>query len=132
MEGRDGRGGAKSEEVFVADARHFETSDRCLVTHGDLVIGVFRIGGAYHAYENRCAHQGGPVCEGLVLGRVEAVLGADREVVQERFSDTELHLICPWHGYEYAIETGRCVAEPRLRLRSFEVVERERSVYVRT
>ena len=102
------------------------------MTHGDLVIGVFRVGGAYHAYQNRCAHQGGPVCEGLVLGRVEAVLGADKEVVQERFSETEIHLVCPWHGYEYAIDTGRCVAEPRLSLRSFKVVERDGGVYVRT
>jgi nitrite reductase/ring-hydroxylating ferredoxin subunit len=128
----DGREAGAGEEVFVADAGHFDASDRCLVTHGDLVIGVFRVGAAYHAYLNRCVHQGGPVCEGLILGKVEAVLGADREVVQERFSDTELHLICPWHGYEYDLETGRCVPDQRLRLRRFEVVERDGGVYVRT
>jgi nitrite reductase/ring-hydroxylating ferredoxin subunit len=129
--GDAGKQGA-GEEVFVAKARHFELSDRALVTHGDLVIGVFRVKGSYYAYQNRCAHQGGPVCEGLILGKVEAVLGSDREVVRERFSETELHLICPWHGYEYHLETGRCAPEPRLSLRRFEVVERDGDVYVRT
>ena len=35
-------------------------------------------------------------------------------------------LRCPWHQYEYDLETGRCLADPeRLRVRTYRVVEEE-------
>jgi nitrite reductase (NADH) small subunit len=29
---------------------------------------------------------------------------------------------CPWHGLEYHVPTGRCLAFPNVKLRSYEVV----------
>ena len=26
------------------------------------------------------------------------------------FSETEMHFVCPWHGMEYDMKTGECVA----------------------
>ena len=101
------------------------------MTVGDREIGVLQHAGRFYAYENRCVHQGGPVCEGRILGRVEVVLAEDKTVLGERFSDTETHLICPWHGYEYDLETGECAADRRRRLRRFEVVERGEEIYLR-
>ena len=49
----------------------------------------------------------------------------------ERFSETEPHIVCPWHGWEYDLRTGRCAADPRFALRRYEVVCREGEVYVR-
>jgi nitrite reductase/ring-hydroxylating ferredoxin subunit len=65
-----------------------------------------------------------------VLGKVEAVLGADKDLIRERFSEAEVHLICPWHGYEYDLATGECVADRRRRLRRFDVVEKGDEIYV--
>jgi nitrite reductase (NADH) small subunit len=112
--------------------RHTDFHDReCRVFRlGDVEIGVLRLGERFFAYENVCPHQGGPVCEGLVLGKVEAVVEADRTISGERFSGSRLHIVCPWHGFEYDATTGRCAADARLGLRPFEVREREGDVYV--
>jgi nitrite reductase/ring-hydroxylating ferredoxin subunit len=84
-------------------------------------IGVFRFEGGFRAYENVCLHQGGPVCTGVVIGKVEQVLRDDKTVAFERESTEELHLICPWHGWEYDLATGECATDRRRRLRSFEL-----------
>ncbi|WP_433260649.1 Rieske (2Fe-2S) protein [Actinosynnema sp. CS-041913] len=113
----------------VAD---FADGVRKILRAGDLEIGVFRVGDRWYAYRNLCLHQGGPVCEGELMPKVEAVLADDRTLVGERFSDTEQHLVCPWHGWEYELETGRCVTVPSRKLTAFAVVVRGDDVYVRT
>ncbi|HZU19002.1 MAG TPA: Rieske (2Fe-2S) protein [Candidatus Dormibacteraeota bacterium] len=102
-----------------------------LAVAGEVEVGVFRVGGELRAYENRCRHQGGPVCTGEIVGRYEAVLNPDRTVAGERFADDQVRIVCPWHGWEYDLVTGACVADPRFRLRRFEVAVREGQVYVR-
>lgn len=124
-------GGITGVEIFVARAGEIGEGERKLVRIEEWMVGVFRWRGRYYAYKNRCAHQGGPVCLGVLLGKVEAVLSADRDVIGERFSEQEMHLVCPWHGYEYEISTGICAAAPELRLTAYPVVEREDGVYVR-
>ena len=47
-------------------------------------IGVFHWQGEFYAYQNLCVHQGGPACEGIIMHKVEDVLGPDRT----------------WHGAE--------------------------------
>jgi nitrite reductase/ring-hydroxylating ferredoxin subunit len=84
-------------------------------------VGVFRFRDRLYAYRNVCPHQGGPVCEGILLGKVEAVVAADQTVHGHRFSDDELHIVCPWHGYEYDVTTGACAADRKVRLRSYPV-----------
>jgi nitrite reductase (NADH) small subunit len=117
-------------EVLVGTRADFDEDGRRIVSVGDTEIGVLRHDGRYYAYENRCVHQGGPVCEGRILGKVEAVLAEDKTLIGERFSSTEIHLICPWHGYEYDLTTGRSAVDPRRGLRRFKVVERGDEVYV--
>jgi nitrite reductase/ring-hydroxylating ferredoxin subunit len=101
-----------------------------LVVAGDVEIGVFKVNGGLRAYENRCRHQGGPVCTGEILGRYEATLNPDGTIAGERFVDDDLRIACPWHGWEYDLATGRCAADPRFALRRFEVSVREGDVYV--
>jgi len=92
---------------------------------------VLEYEGAFYAHANVCPHQGGPVCEGLILGRVEADVDAAGRVGPGRFSGERIHLICPWHGVEYDLRTGQCWSDPRWRLTSYEVVRRGEQVYVR-
>jgi nitrite reductase/ring-hydroxylating ferredoxin subunit len=105
-------------------------ADGVLATVAGVEVGVFRVKGRLVAYENRCRHQGGPVCTGSVLGKLEAVLGPGGTIVEERFSEDELHLVCPWHGWEYDLATGECTVDRKLRLRRFEVSERDGRVYL--
>jgi nitrite reductase/ring-hydroxylating ferredoxin subunit len=118
------------QEVAVCGSDDIRESDGVLAIVDGIELGVFRVNGELVAYENRCRHQGGPVCTGAVLGKLEAVLGPGGTIVEERFSDRELHLVCPWHGWEYHLATGVNTVDPALRLRSFPVSERDGRVYV--
>ena len=63
-----------------------------LVRAGEVEAGVFMVKGRLHAYENRCRHQGGPVCTGEIIGRYEQVLRPDGTVAGERFADDEVRI----------------------------------------
>lgn len=93
-------------------------------------VGVIAHGGGLYAYRNRCSHQGGPVCEGIVIGSVAPRLGPDGDMLGERFDDDDPHLVCPWHGVEFHLLTGECVTIPRARLRAYEVAVEDDQVYL--
>jgi 3-phenylpropionate/trans-cinnamate dioxygenase ferredoxin subunit len=109
----------------VADARHDVCSEQELppgtckiVEVGGRSVGVFNVKGTYRALLNLCPHGGAPLCRGVVTGMsVAAVPGLD--VAWEREGEI---LRCPWHGWEYELETGRTITDPPLRVKTFEVV----------
>ncbi len=101
-------------EKFVGKASEFKDGDRRIVFLGDIEIGVFRHEGQFYAYSNHCVHQGGPACEGLTIAKVEERIMPDKTSRGLYFSETEMHFVCPWHGYEYDLKTGECVADRRL------------------
>ncbi|MBM3676353.1 MAG: Rieske (2Fe-2S) protein [Actinobacteria bacterium] len=119
-----------SRRYRVGRAEEIRERDGILVSFDGTQVGVFRVGGRLVAYENRCRHQGGPVCTGEVLGRYEQILAPDKTVIREQFSEDHLHLVCPWHGWEYDLETGRCSVDPRIALTSFPVEECDGDVFV--
>ena len=118
-------------EWFVAKASELPEGDRRIVTSGRDEIDVFHQAGAYYAYSNYCVHSGGPACEGLLINQVVDLIAEDRTYQGQTFSD-EMHFVCPWHGYEYELETGRCVGDHRLKLKKYQVVRRGDDIYVVT
>jgi nitrite reductase (NADH) small subunit len=79
-------------------------------------VGVVRDGvtGALHGIRNRCPHHSGPLCLGTVRGRVTGTPG--------RYALTEARVLrCPWHGWEFDLETGLCLDEPTLRAAVYPV-----------
>ncbi len=119
-------------EVFVEKLSEFPEGDRRIIFHDGLEIGVFHWQGNFYACQNLCLHQGGPCCEGVIMNKVEDVLGPDKTWRGQKFSDDEAHFVCPWHGYEYDIKTGECAGNRSLRLKSYEVVKRGQELYVIT
>jgi nitrite reductase/ring-hydroxylating ferredoxin subunit len=117
-------------EQFVGKLSEFQDGDRRIIFVGDNEIGVFRHEGQFYAYSNFCLHQGGPACEGLTIAKVEERIMPDQTSRGLYFSDTEMHFVCPWHGYEYDMMTGECVSDRKLKLRKYKVVEKEDGVYV--
>jgi nitrite reductase (NADH) small subunit len=88
-----------------------------IVQAGGRSIGVFNVHGRYRALLNLCPHGGAPLCRGIVSGMsVASAPGLD--VQWER--DGEI-LRCPWHGWEYEIETGCTITDPPLRVKTFSV-----------
>ena len=94
-------------------------------------IGVFLKDGRYYAYRNLCPHQGGPVCEGVRIPRVTIELDDERRFRRHDFDPAEMHFVCPWHGWEFKLETGEAAGDPAIRLKRYEIVERDGGVYVR-
>jgi nitrite reductase (NADH) small subunit len=117
-------------ELFVAKSGELKDGERKIVPHGGSEIGVYRVKGELYAYQNLCGHQGGPACEGLLMAKVEEVIAPDRTYQGMRFNHEEMHIVCPWHGWEYDLVTGVMVADKKFRLRKYDVVEKDGGVYV--
>ncbi len=83
-------------------------------------IGVFNVAGEYHALPNLCPHQIGPLCSGRVSGTLAC--RAETGWQLEWVADGEI-ITCPWHGLEFHITTGQCLAFPEIRLRRYDVRE---------
>lgn len=103
---------------------------RYVVDLAGTTVGIFRFKGALYAYENVCAHQGGPVCQGRLMSRVTEVLDADKRSRGLDFDTDDRHIVCPWHGFEYSIVTGAHPGRPQIRLRAFDVYEEGGTIYV--
>jgi nitrite reductase/ring-hydroxylating ferredoxin subunit len=119
-----------SKRTLVASEAEFDTNERIFVRVNTREIAVLRVGGAYYAYLNVCAHLGGPVCQGKLVPAVRAVVDARRAVVEERFDREHLRIVCPWHGWEFDLDTGRCVSNPSRKIRKYDVTVENGKVYV--
>jgi nitrite reductase/ring-hydroxylating ferredoxin subunit len=86
----------------------FPEGERRIVAIGLRSIGVFRAGGRFYALRNRCPHQGGPLCEGTVQPWVES-----RAPGEFRLREGRYRVACPWHNWEYDLETGESWFDPR-------------------
>lgn len=109
-----------AEVRFGAPAEFSDRSVRVRVVEGR-EIGVVRVGDDFFAYENRCPHAGGPVCQGRLMPRVEERLAEDRASLGLWFAPDSLNIVCPWHGYEYDVRSGRHQGDSRYRLRRYAV-----------
>ena len=108
-------------EIVLGPVASFADPGRKVVDIDGIEVGVFHLKGRFTAYENLCPHQGGPVCQGKILPRVEEHVDADRRSRGMSFSKTQTNIVCPWHGYEFDIATGRHQGNARLRLRGLDV-----------
>ena len=75
-------------------------------------IAVFHHDGAFHAIADGCNHRGGPLSEGRLRGE---------------------YVMCPWHGWEYSVLTGRGPEGfDEEQVPVFAVEERSDGIWVRT
>jgi len=93
-------------------------------------VGVIKWNEQLYAYENTCAHIGGPVCLGGVFNKINLVLKEDKKVIKEIAAEDEMRLVCPWHGFEYDLKTGMCEFSPKFKLRKYHAFIENNEVYV--
>ena len=104
---------------LVGSLADFPPGSHRVVTLGKVQIGIFNVDGALHALPNVCPHQTGPLCEGA---RATGTLLASAESGWMPRWELEGEVIaCPWHGLEYHVPTGRCLAYPEIRIRRYDV-----------
>jgi len=93
-------------------------------------IGIIRTKDQLYAYENTCPHFGGPVCLGGVFGKISLELDDEKKVKREVVSEDILNLVCPWHGFEFDLNSGVCVFDDKFKLRKFPVYVQDEFVVV--
>ncbi|MCA3273123.1 MAG: Rieske (2Fe-2S) protein [Roseomonas sp.] len=88
-----------------------------LVTVRGRQIALFNVNETYYALTDRCPHEGGSLCAGLLVGRLTSKepgtydLSRPREFVQ-----------CSWHGWEFDIRTGQSYCDPEgIKARTYQV-----------
>jgi nitrite reductase (NADH) small subunit len=115
-------------DVRVADVALF--GDRKVVEVGGMEVGIFRLGDEFFAYENKCPHLEGPVCQGKILPLATEDVQNDGTSNGRVFSKTRMNVVCPWHGFEFDIRTGIHPMASKVRLRRIPVKVLDGAVYV--
>jgi len=93
--------GGVSRVVRVASVDEIPVGRGKTVEVGGLVLAVFNAGaGRYHALSGACAHEDGPLGEGVLLGD---------------------SVVCPWHGFDFDVRTGVCGVAPDLSVSVYPV-----------
>jgi ferredoxin-NADP reductase/nitrite reductase/ring-hydroxylating ferredoxin subunit len=80
-----------SNPIRVPSAAEITPGSGRLVEAKGQRIAVFNVGGRYHAIDETCPHQGGPLSEGTLDGQV---------------------VTCPWHGARFDVTTGVVLSGP--------------------
>lgn len=80
--------------VKVADTEAIPVGQGVLVENRGVNVAVFNGGnGRFYACGAICPHEDGPLAEGWLEGG---------------------SLVCPWHGFDFNLQTGRCLVDERL------------------
>ena len=96
--------------VVVARAGDIPVGQGALVEREGFAVAVFNAGGGrFYATSPICPHEDGPLGEGWV----EA--GA---------------VVCPWHGFDFDLATGRCRVDAELSVPVYPVRVRDEQVEV--
>ena len=108
------RAPAGASRFVVARASEIPEGGRILVEVGGREIGIYRLKGRFHALLNRFPPLGGPLCKGGVVSEIHAAVPGE-----VRGNPDRLFVTCPWHNWEFDVETGQSYwssAGPKARL----------------
>jgi nitrite reductase/ring-hydroxylating ferredoxin subunit len=72
----------------------------CAASAGRYEAAIFNVNGEFHAIENRCPHQGGPLADGWLEENI---------------------ITCPWHGWCFDVRTGKMTLGEFARVPRFTV-----------
>jgi nitrite reductase/ring-hydroxylating ferredoxin subunit len=101
----------------VAPVSEIPPGARKLVEVRGRPIAIFNLEGEFFGLLNRCPHQGGSLCDGILTGLLESP-----QPGKYHYSRKGEILRCPWHGWEFDIRTGQSYCDPeRIRARSYPV-----------
>ena len=89
-----------SEYVTVAKPEDLAPGQGCVVEVNGNEVALFNLDGTFYAIDNMCAHQGGPLGEGLLEGET---------------------VICPWHSWKYNVKSGVCSSNPSVNVKTYSV-----------
>jgi len=80
-----------SKLIKVAETKDVAPGSAKVVEAEGRSIALFNVAGTFHAIDNTCSHEGGPLGEGELFGEV---------------------VTCPWHNAEFNVTTGEALSPP--------------------
>ena len=116
--------------TFVCKRDDIQDGGTRIIHVGRVEIGIIRHAGQFYAYRNLCPHQGGPACEGVRMPQVVDQIGPGGEYLGQTYDENDIHIVCPWHGFEFHLSDGTHCGDSRIRLHKYRIVEKEGGVYV--
>ncbi len=100
----------------IGPVSSFADGQVSVVAVGRIEVGIIRWFGKVYAVSAVCTHQGGPLCRGVLSGRLAGTLPGDMTL-----EDAAPVIACPWHGWEFDVRTGEAIWDPAVRVRTFPV-----------
>jgi nitrite reductase (NADH) small subunit len=77
-----------SKLVKVAEMKDIAPGTGKVVQAEGRSLALFNVAGTFHAIDNTCTHESGPLGEGALVGEV---------------------VTCPWHSTEFNVRTGEAL-----------------------
>ena len=101
---------SKIEFIEIAPASELPNGERLFVDLGDKPIVIFNIAGQFFAIGDVCTHDDGPLGDGVIEGD---------------------HIVCPRHGAEFDVRTGKAMAMPAvIDIPAYPVQVRDEKIFV--
>jgi nitrite reductase (NADH) small subunit len=91
-------------KYVLGRVEEFPEGTRRIVSIDRGSVGVYHLDGSFFAVRNFCPHRGAPMCEGTWGGTMKPSRPGTYELALEGRV-----LRCPWHGWEYDLESGASV-----------------------
>jgi nitrite reductase/ring-hydroxylating ferredoxin subunit len=98
-----------SGAVRVDRVEDFRPGRSRLVRARGYEIAVYNVDGEYLAIDNACPHHGAALVDGRVVGT---------------------SVVCPWHGWQVDLRTGKCFQAPYRPAATYPVEVRDGAVWV--
>jgi len=97
------------QRTFAAQVGEIAEGKAKLLRFKGREVALFCKEGRYYALDNHCPHQGGPLGEGHIDGH---------------------SVICPWHHWDFHLETGKSRLGAEICVRTYPVIVEEGSIYL--
>lgn len=110
---------------FVANLDQLEEGKPSVLSVKGRTIGLIKMKDKVYAIRNVCPHKGAPVCRGTVGGTMlpsepsTFIFGMENQVLK-----------CPWHGWEFDLESGASLCGAKGKLTLYPVTLKEGAVYL--
>ncbi len=118
------------KSYMVGRVGELADGDRKVISCDGTEIGVFMVDGELVAWYNQCAHRGGPVCQGRIYQQVVEPVDEAGKTRMLQHDPQRKNIVCPWHGWEFDLRTGRHPAGEKFALRKAKLEVADGHVYV--
>ena len=108
-------------DVVVASFEDLKERERIIVDVNGIELGLYFYLDEVRAWYNVCPHQGGPVCQGKTMARTVQLVRDDLKSGGPGLHPVDRNIVCPWHGLEFDVLTGRHPADKTVKLRPIPV-----------